>query len=144
MLADVDAKDSEANESEEVAATSLLHAKDAKRTVRSSTQSAHDAELEAQVCVCVRACVRVHVCVCTCTYNTMGVSVSVSVSVSECVCLSVCTYTYAYRPTRQRRLQQRQSRAPLLSGRSRTRSMSELQPRVLCGQRKTSRTSTST
>jgi hypothetical protein len=64
MLADVYTKESDANESEEVAATSLLHAKDAKRTVRSSTQSAHDAELEAQVCVCVHACV----CMCVCTY----------------------------------------------------------------------------
>ena len=64
MLADADAMESDANEAEEVAATSLLHAKDAKRTVRSSTQSAHDAELEAQVCVrvCERACAW-HVCV---------------------------------------------------------------------------------
>jgi hypothetical protein len=64
MLADADAMESDANEAEEVAATSLLHAKDAKRTVRSSTQSAHDAELEAQVRVrvCERACAW-HVCV---------------------------------------------------------------------------------
>ncbi len=48
FLANVDTLEADANKSEEAAAKSLLHAKDATHTVDSSTESAHGAELEAQ------------------------------------------------------------------------------------------------
>ena len=48
FLANVDTQEADANKSEEVAAESLLHAKDATHTVDKSTESAHGAELEAQ------------------------------------------------------------------------------------------------